>query len=92
MPNTPQSRLALLLQLWGLRAVPPAAGPSTALLICLALFSLFLWLTIDWLAALPDPQFLPAGAPLLAWYALAILAMAVLLRWRSRPQHLSAAP
>jgi len=85
-PNAPRSGLALLLKLWGLRAVPPAAGPSTALLICLALFSLLLWLTIDWLAALPDPQFLAAGAPLLAWYALAILSMAVLLRWRSKPR------
>jgi hypothetical protein len=85
-PNAPRSRLALLLKLWGLRAVPPTAGPSTALLTCLALFSLLLWLTIDWLAALPDPQFLAAGAPLLAWYALAILTMAVLLRWRSRPR------
>jgi hypothetical protein len=85
-PKTPPSGLALLLQLWGLRAVPPAVGPTTALLICLAVFSLLLWLAIDWLAALPDPQFLAAGAPLLAWYALAILAMAVLLRWRSSPR------
>ncbi|HEV7357745.1 MAG TPA: C13 family peptidase [Steroidobacteraceae bacterium] len=85
-PNTPRSALALLLQLWSLRALPPAAGPSTALLICVALFSLLLWLTIDWLAALPDPQFLAAGAPLLAWYALAILVMAALLRWQSRPR------
>ena len=85
-PNTAASGLALVWRLWGLRAVPPAAGPSTALLICLAVFALLLWLTIDWWAALPDPQFLAAGVPLLAWYALAILAMAVLLRWRSRPR------
>ena len=85
-PKTPRSGLALLAQLWALRAAPPAASPSTALLICLALFSLLLWLTIDWLAALPDPQFLAAGAPLLAWYALAFLGMAVLLRWRSAPR------
>jgi hypothetical protein len=85
-PNTPRSGLALLLQLWSLRALPPAAGPSTALLICMAFFSLLLWLTIDWLAALPDPQFLAAGAPLLAWYALAILVMAALLHRQSRPR------
>jgi hypothetical protein len=83
-PKTPSSGFALLLRLWALRAVSPAAVPSTALLICLAIFSLLLWLTIDWLAALPEPQFLAAGAPLLAWYALAILAMAALLRWQSR--------
>jgi hypothetical protein len=83
-PKKPSSGFALLLRLWGLRAVPPAAGPTTALLICLALVSLSLWLAIDWLAALPDPQFLAAGVPLLAWYALAILAMAVMLRWQSR--------
>ena len=84
--NTLRSDLSLLLSLWGLRAQPPAAGPSTALLICLALFSLLLWLTIDRWAAMPHPQFLAAGAPLLAWYALAILSMAVLLRWCSRPR------
>ena len=65
VPNPPRSGLALLLELWSLRTVPRAAGPSTALLISLMLFSLVLWLTIDWLAALPDPQFLAAGAPLL---------------------------
>ena len=32
-----------------------------------------------------DPQFLIAGAPPLAWYALAIPSLAALLRWRSRP-------
>jgi hypothetical protein len=86
LPKAPRSGFALLLQLWGLRSLPPAARPTTALLICMALLSLLLWLTIDWLAALPEPQFLAAGAPLLAWYALAILAMAVLLRERSRPR------
>jgi hypothetical protein len=84
--NAPRSGCASPLELWALRALPPAPVPSTALLICLALFSLLLWLAIDWCAALPDPQFLAGGAPLLAWYALAILSMASVLRWRSRPR------
>ncbi len=46
---------------------------------------MLLWLTIDWWQALPDPRFLAGGAPLLAWYALAILALAALLRWAAKP-------
>ncbi|HEY2779813.1 MAG TPA: C13 family peptidase [Steroidobacteraceae bacterium] len=84
--RTPRSDFALLLRLWALRALPPAAVPSAVLLTGVALFSLSLWLTIDWCAALPDPQFLAAGAPLLAWYALAILSMALMLCLRSKPR------
>jgi hypothetical protein len=84
--RTPRSDFKLMLRLWALRAWPPSPVPSTFLLIFLALLSLSLWLTIDWCEALPHPQFLAAGAPLLAWYGLAILAMAVTLRWPSRPR------
>jgi hypothetical protein len=78
--------LTLLLRLWGLRGVRPDSDPANFLLVCLSLFWLLLWVTIDWWEALPDPQFLLAGVPLLAWYALAILSMAALLRWRSTPK------
>jgi hypothetical protein len=42
------------------------------------------WVAIDRWQSEPDPQFSPGGIPLLAWYALAILALASLLQWRTR--------
>jgi hypothetical protein len=85
-PAKPRHFLTSLLRLWALRGVGPHSDPAYFWLICLSLFWLFMWLAIDWWEASPDPQFLVAGAPLLAWYALAILGMAALLRWRSTPQ------
>ena len=82
----PQSFAASLLRLWTLRSTGAVASRhSTPILFGLSLLWLLLWVAIDWWDALPDPQFLIAGAPLLAWYALAILALAALLRRRSRP-------
>jgi hypothetical protein len=82
----PRSWVASLLRLWTLREIGPvSAQHSTPLLIGLSTLWLVLWVAIDWWDALPDPQFLIAGAPLLAWYAVAILALAALLRRRSRP-------
>jgi peptidase C13-like protein len=82
----PPSLVASLLRLWALRRIGPVSSRhSTPILIGLSVLWLSLWLAIDWWDALPDPEFLLAGAPLLAWYALAILALAALLRWRSHP-------
>jgi hypothetical protein len=82
----PRSWVASLLRLWTLREIGPVSPHhSTPLLIGLSTLWLLLWVAVDWWDALPDPQFLIAGAPLLAWYALAILALAALLRRRSRP-------
>jgi hypothetical protein len=82
----PPSLMATLLRLWTLRRHGPVSSHhATPVLIGLSLLWLLLWLAIDWWDALPNPEFLPAGAPLLAWYALAILALAALLRWRSYP-------
>ena len=78
--------LTWLLQLWTLRTAIPGLSPSYYLLIFLSLLWLFLWVAIDWWEALPDPQFVLAGVPLFAWYALAILAFAALLRARSNPK------
>jgi hypothetical protein len=81
-----QSYLAGLLRLWTLRGTfPVQSHPATPIIICLSALWLALWVAIDWWEALPDPQFLVAGAPLLAWYAVAILALAALLRRRSNP-------
>jgi Peptidase C13 family len=82
----PQSFAASLLRLWTLRRTGAVSSRhATPILIGLSMMWLLLWVAIDWWDALPDPQFLIASAPLLAWYALAILALAALLRWRSRP-------
>jgi hypothetical protein len=81
----PQRSWSWLLQLWTLRRVPNFS-PSNYLLIALSLLWLLLWMAIDWWEALPVPRFIPAGIPLFAWYALAILALAALLRGRSNPK------
>jgi Peptidase C13 family len=75
-----------LMRLWLLRPVKtaPAASPTRAIWVMGALW-LSLWVAIDRWQFQPDPQFLPGGIPLLAWYVLAILALASLLQWRSRP-------
>jgi hypothetical protein len=86
MNAKPRFSLTSLLRLWVLREVRPDPTPSGFFLICLCLVWLLLWVTIDCWEALPDPQFLLAGVPLLAWYALAILSMAALLRWQSNPK------
>ena len=85
MDAKPRFSLTSLLRLWGLREVRPDS-PPTSLLLVWSLVWLLLWLAIDWLEALPDPQFLVAGVPLLAWYALAILGLAAFLRRQSHPQ------
>jgi hypothetical protein len=43
------------------------------------------WIAIDRWQSQPDPQFFPSGIPLLAWYVLAILGLAAVLRWRAHP-------
>ncbi len=51
----------------------------------LAVIWLAAWIVIDHWQSQPDPVFYPGGVPLLAWYALALLALAAVL-WRlSRP-------
>jgi hypothetical protein len=76
----------LLLQLWALRRAVPNFSPANIVLIALSLVWLSLWVAIDWWQALPNPQFLLAGVPLFPWYALAVLALAALLRGQSNPK------
>lgn len=82
----PRQSLTGLLQLWTLRKATANFGAAKVVLIGLSLLWLLLWAAIDWCEALPDPQFLVAGVPLLPWYALAILALAALLRGLSNPK------
>jgi Peptidase C13 family len=81
-----QSYIAFLLRLWTLRRIGAVSlRHSAPIVICLSVLWLSLWVAIDWWDALPQPQFIAGGAPLVAWYALAILALAALIRWASRP-------
>ena len=84
--DPPQGWLTTLARLWLLRSVrsAPSGNPLRATLIMGALW-LSAWVVIDRWLSQPDPQFLAGGIPLLAWYVLAILGSAALLRWRSRP-------
>jgi hypothetical protein len=46
---------------------------------------LSVWVIVDRWQSQPEPQFIAGGIPMLAWYALAILGLAALLRWRAHP-------
>jgi hypothetical protein len=59
---------------------PSLRSSVLVLALCLAF-----WCGLDWLFVQPEPQFFLANTPLLAWYALAIVSLAALLRWRAKP-------
>jgi Peptidase C13 family len=82
----PQNWLAALARLWLLRPVrsAPAGNPLRAILVMGAAW-LSVWVAVDRWQSQPDPRFFQSGIPLLAWYALAILGLAAVLRWRARP-------
>src|ERR1700730_2577153 len=75
-----------LARLWLLRPLRsiPSGDPLRAVLI-MGIAWLSAWVAIDRWQCHPDPQFFPGGIPLLAWYVLAILGLAALLRWWARP-------
>lgn len=89
-PTTTEHRplgwLPALAHLWLLKPVraAPTGNPLRATLIMGAVW-LSVWVAIDRWQSQPDPQFFPGGIPLLAWYVLAILGLAALLRWRVHP-------
>jgi len=75
-----------LLRLWLLRPVAAApAGGALHASVMMGTFWLAAWIAIDRWQSQPEPQFFPGGIPLLAWYLLAILGLAALLRSRARP-------
>ena len=86
--NTPQSSwFRVLLRLWCLKSADAqASGNPLAAIIVLSVSCLSAWVAVDWWQRQPDPAFSIDGIPLLAWYVLAALALAGLLRWRSRPR------
>jgi hypothetical protein len=81
-----QGWLPALVRLWLLKPVrsTPSGNPQRATLI-MGTAWLSAWVAIDRWQSQPDPQFFPSGIPLLAWYVLAILGLAAVLRWRARP-------
>ena len=81
-----QGWLPALVRLWLLKPVrsTPAGSPQRATLIMGAIW-LSAWTAIDRWQSQPDPQFFPGGIPLLAWYVLAVLGLAAVLRWRAHP-------
>ena len=83
--DRPQAWLSALARLWLLRPVrsAPSGSPMRAMLVMGAAW-LGLWVAIDRWQSEPDPQFLASGIPLLGWYGLAILGLAVLMQWRTR--------
>ncbi len=84
--DAPRNWFTALPRLWCLRPVgairSAQAAPAT---LALGAVTIELWVAIDWLESRPDPQFTAANVPLFAWYALATLALAAVLRWRSKP-------
>jgi hypothetical protein len=85
--DPPRTWIGTLARLWILRPVGamPRGNPLLAGVVLCAAW-LALWVTIDWWEIQPQPQFAASGVPLLAWYALAALGLAALLRWRSTPR------
>ncbi|HEY2145658.1 MAG TPA: hypothetical protein VGH12_06270, partial [Steroidobacteraceae bacterium] len=82
----PLSYPALLMRWWTLRSTDAAPLRHSGLfLVFLSALWLLLWIAIDWWNADPDWQPFLDYTPLFAWYALAVLALAALLRWRSTP-------
>ena len=77
----------VLLRLWCLKSADAeSCGNPLAAIIVLSVSWLAAWMAVDWWQRQPDPEFSIDGIPLLAWYVLAVLGLAGLLRWRARPR------
>ena len=73
------------MRLWLLRPVTPApAGNPLSAIVFMGVAWLTAWVAIDRWQSQPDPQFFAQDIPLFAWYVLAILTLAGLLRRLAR--------
>src|SRR5260221_3810020 len=86
--DTPRgSWFRVLLRLWCLKSADAqGSGNPLAAIIVLSVSCLSAWVAVDWWQRRPDPEFSIDGIPLLAWYVLAVLALAGLLRRTTRPR------
>ena len=77
---------ATLVRLLALRSAPDMpARASAGLIVLLVCVALGIWVGVDWLANLPDPDFFVYGTTDISWYALMLLAIAAVLARRSVP-------
>jgi hypothetical protein len=84
--DAPRNWFTALPRLWSLRPVGAIrSAQATPATLALGAVTVELWMAIDWLESQPDPQFTGANIPLFAWYVLAAIALAGVLRWRSKP-------
>ena len=75
-----------MLRLWGLRRIETVpVGSPTAVILVMALLWLAAWIGIDWWERQPAPVFFPDGIPVLGWYALAVIALAHVVRRGTPP-------
>src|ERR1700756_3038500 len=82
----PQGWLAALMRLWLLRPVRSLpAGSSLHSILIMGAAWLSVWVSSALWLSEPGPQFSAGGIPLLAWYLVAILGLAAVLRWWARP-------
>jgi hypothetical protein len=87
-PSNPlRAYLSALICWWSLRGSGPVSN-AHAMRVCLGmgLAWLALWIGIDFRLAQPAPEFISEAIPLFAWYVLAILLLAAILRLRSHPK------
>jgi hypothetical protein len=86
--NEPPQRgwFSALMRLWLLRTLEaaPQGGALRAALLMAAVW-LAVWVAIDRWQSQPNPRFFAGNIPLFAWYVLAALGLAAVLRWRTRP-------
>jgi Peptidase C13 family len=92
-PSTPPGNesprrgwFSALMHLWLLRPLgAPPQGNALRAAFLMGVLWLAAWVALDRWQSEPNPHFFATNIPLIAWYALAILGLAALLRWRVRP-------
>ena len=79
-----RSYVKSLLRFWSLRRIDSTSLPLYPSVLLLVVWCIA-WIIYDWWEARPSPKFFADGIPLFAWYGLAVVLLAALLRWRARP-------
>ena len=79
-----RSYVKSLWRFWSLRRTDATSLPLYPSVLFLVTWCAA-WILYDWWEARPNPKFFPDAIPLFAWYGLAVVLLAALLRWRARP-------